>query len=149
MKTFKIIKSLLLLLFLLVIAYISCYDGKEGETRNFKAQLGTYILDIAKTALGNYSKDSDIYKNLHITFKKDSTFSMNMKVPFIYDSIGTWKPAGEGVETWNYLFYKSNKNICTQFTQPWTDDSIFYMNSTTPQKDAAFIREIYFKKIKD
>jgi len=68
-----------------------------------------------------------------------------MKVPFIYDSVGHWK-AGN-MKEWNYLYYGKNKNINTQFSRPEMPESTFLLNSTTPQKGAEFIQEIYFKKI--
>jgi hypothetical protein len=126
--------------------FTSCNNlSQEGRTKNFREQLGTYILDINKTQLGTYEKDSNIFKKLTITFKADSTFYMNLKVPFIYDSVGRWN-AGS-MKEWNYLYYKSNMNITTQFTRPEIPDSIFLLNSTTPQKGAEPIQEIYFKKI--
>ena len=145
MKTLRIRVLLSGMIFLIVGVFVSCYDGQEGRRKNFQEQLGTYVLDIHKTTLSNYSKDSDVYKNLRITFRADSTFSMNMRVPFIYDSAGRWK-AGN-MKEWNYLYYKSNMNINTQFTRPEILDSTFLLNSTTPQDGAAFIQEIYFKKI--
>ncbi len=67
--------------------FVSCYNGQDGREIDFKNILCTYVLDIHKTTLGEYSKDSDLYENLRITFNADSTFNMNMKVPFIYDSL--------------------------------------------------------------
>jgi hypothetical protein len=146
------------MLLLIIVGLPKCWYGNQNgdekaEQRHFQEQLGTYVLDINKTNLGEYRKDSDIYKKLYITFKSDSTFSMTMKVPFIYDSVGIWNAAGGGLEDWNWLWYKSwgysdyKKNKGDQFTSPWTKDSIFYLNSTTPQKGFVFIQEIYFKKI--
>lgn len=136
------------LLCVISIIEISCNSGDGiAQKRNFEKQLGTYSLDLDKTNFGNFYPDYQLYKKLQITFFRDSTFRLNMKVPFIFDSTGKWIPAGGGLEDWNWLFYKSNENISTQFTEPWTIDSIFYMNSTTPQKGEKNIKEIYFKKI--
>ena len=124
----------------------SCdWNAQNGRDQNFQEQIGIYKLDINKTRLGNYKRDSNIYKKLTIIFKIDSTFIMNMHVPFIYDSIGTWE-AGN-LKEWNYLHYKKNINIHTQFTRPEYPDSSFLLNSTTPQNNREFIQEIYFKKI--
>jgi hypothetical protein len=62
----------------------SClWNAQMGRQQSFQEQLGTYQLDLKKTNLGIYKKDSNIYKNLIIVFKADSTFVMNMKVPFM------------------------------------------------------------------
>jgi hypothetical protein len=133
-----------------------CYlfENNEGRRINFKAQLGTYILDIRQTALGSYSKDSNKYKSLTITFNADSSFRMNMKVPFFYDSAGSW--IAGNMKEWNYLRFKSfhysdlNDQSGSQFTRPYLKDSIlfFLVNGATPQDGAEFIQEIYFRKIK-
>jgi len=124
----------------------SCSSSQEAKKRNFHKQLGTYKLDIRKTNLGNYLVDSDLYAKLIITFDIDSTFEMNMQVPFIFDSIGKWE-AGYGLDEWNWIYYKSNNEIKTQFDQCCLQDSTFYLNSTTPKKGFESIKKIYFKKI--
>lgn len=157
----RILKSiggiLLLCIVIVIIGWIiwniaSWYQGKK---ENFQKQLGTYVLDTYKTELGNYSKDSNIYKNLRITFKSDNTFYMNMKVPFIYDSTGKWNAGSTGLEDWNWLWYKAwgysnyKEDNGNQFTPPWTNDSIFYINAAKSQDGAEGIQEIYFRKIKN
>ena len=139
----------LLRLPVIIFVFISCSNkNNEHKNKSFQRQLGSYILDTTKTNLANYQDNYELYKNLTITFISDSTFHLNLKVPFIYDSIGKWKPSEGGVEDWNWLSYKSNPNINTQFTEPWTTDSIFYMNSVTPQVGQIAVSKIYFKKIK-
>jgi hypothetical protein len=140
------------LVFILILSFgiESCrLDGKVGRQKNFNEQLGTYKLDIQKTDLENYRKDSKIYKNLLIVFKSDSTFEMNMKVPFMFDNTGTWE-AGD-MKGWNSLKYGSFKyplhGTGEQFTRPEYPDSTFLLNSSTPQVGAEFIEEIYFKKM--
>ena len=135
---------------IVVLAGQSCmWESQKGRQESFDEQLGTYQLDIQKTNLKRYEKDSSIYKNLQIVFNADSTFKMNMKVPFMYDSIGTWE-AGN-MKEWNYLKYKnfdySKNGTGEQFTRPEYPDSSFLLNSSTPQIGAEFIGEIYFKKV--
>ena len=133
----------------ILVAWYFWYDygNRQAAMKRFKDQVGTYFLDIRKTDLGVYSKDSALYQKLGITFKADSTFSMNMRVPFVFDSAGRWE-AGGGLEDWNWLYYKANGNIRTQFDQCCLPDSTFYLNSTTPQKGYDFIQEIFFRKIR-
>lgn len=129
-------------------------EKNKAKTVNFKKQLGVYALDIKKTELGIYSKKVDIYKNLQISFNLDGTFNMNMKVPFLFDSIGKWNAAGNGLEDWNWLYYESwdyskyKENIGNQFTSPWTVDFSFYINGATPQKGEQGIQMIYFIKVR-
>ena len=144
MRVTKMFFIFLLSLFLLD----SCYHmgNKDTSHKAFNELLGTYTMDLSH--MGFSMADRGRYKNLQITFKNDSTFHLNMNVPFIYDSTGNWLPAKGGLEDWNWLFYKKNPNISTQFTGVWTKDSIFYLNSVTPQKGEQSINVIYFKKDK-
>jgi len=145
-------KSLTLSLIFLCFILCSCSD--RGEHNTFNKQIGIYSLDLKKTILGNYSKDSDKYKHLLITFKKDSTFIMNMKVPFMRDSVGTWIAGDGSPDKSNYLYYKnfsySKDGTGEQFYPPYNEgtDSLFLINSTTPQKGFEPIDVIYFKKIR-
>lgn len=118
------------------------------KSKHFRNLLGTYILDTTKTDLSSYQDNYSAYKNLSITFRSDSTFHLNMSVPFIYDSTGKWEASAGGLEDWNWIYYKSNSNISTQFTEPWTKDFIFYLNSVTPQVGQTSVSTIYFKKVK-
>jgi hypothetical protein len=153
------IKSKAVLLHLFILPFVlylfaSCYNPQEGRVKNFQAQLGTYVLDIHKTTLGVYSKDSNSYKNLHIVFKADSSFNMNMSVPFMYDSLGKWK-AGN-MKEWNYLWYKQwgyvdfENGRGNQFTRPYIasdSNEYFLINAATPKDGFDFIQEIYFRKV--
>ena len=134
-------------LLLLSIVQTSCTNQNDVQKENFQRQLGNYILD-DKTNLGDYYFDRELYRKLTITFNNDSTWNLNMQVPFLYDSIGTWTASSGHLEEWNWLYYKNNPKISTQFTEPWTNDSIFYLNSATPKVGQPNIKEIYFKKVK-
>jgi hypothetical protein len=154
-KSVIIVRAIIISLYLISLTlFLECNsNNRKAQQLNFKKQLGTYVLDVKRTNLGSYKKDSVRYKKLQITFADDSTFVMNMKAPFLYDSIGRWIAGGGGLEDWNRLFYKSwhysdyDKNSGNQFTQPWTKDSIFYINGATPQSGEEFIQEIYFRKL--
>jgi len=139
-------------LFAISLSLIGCAD-KVKKKITFERQLGTYILDINRTNLGSYEKDSNIYKNLKITFNGDSTFIMNIRVPFFADSIGTWIAGNGSVYSYNQLFYKNvdyKEMEGNQFFPPYLkgSDSIFLMNGVSANKGAEHIHEIYFKKIK-
>ena len=124
------------------------YEDKMARKHHFKEQIGTYTLDINKTDLGVYKKDSAIYEKLTITFNKDSTFYFNMKVPFIYDSSGKWISRGNGLDDWDWLYYK-NSSIQSQFKGPLDEnDSLIYFNGTPSRQGFKGIQGIYFKKIR-
>ena len=152
LKIIGIILTIILLVFLSMYLLINKEDDKV-KMINLKKQVGVYTLDITKTELGIYTKEIDMYKNLQISFNSNGTFYMNMKVPFLFDSVGKWNAAGNGLEDWNWLYYESwgysdyKENTGNQFTSPWTADSSFYINGATPKKGKKGIQMIYFRKI--
>jgi hypothetical protein len=156
MKIKRIVHNIasLILVVSIPIFFVGC-GANAGREQTFKELLGSYVLDLNKTKLeGNYITDSATYKKLTITFFPDSTFRMNMKVPFMYDSIGRWK-AGN-VNEWCWLLFDSikyddrNENTGSQFTRPYKEksDTFFLINAATPMDDEKTIPDIYFKKIK-
>lgn len=138
----------------IVFVFIGC-GNNAGRQQTFKELIGSYVLDLDKTKLeGSYKKDSDTYKNLLITFLPDSTFKMNMKVPFMYDSIGRWKAGNVNEWCWllfdNFKYDERNENSGSQFTRPYREksDTFFLINAATPRDNEKTISDIYFKKIK-
>jgi len=129
------------------IWYLYTVMDKKDRQQRFRKQVGTYRLDINKTPLGGYAKDSLLYQKLTLTFKADSTFYMNMAVPFLYDSIGRWITGGGGMDDWNSLYYERNERIPEQFEPCCVADSTFYINSVTPREGAEPVNKIYFKRI--
>jgi hypothetical protein len=138
-------------IFLQLIILMSCSGNKEKKD-TFEAQIGSYRLDTKRTNLGKYKNDSALYAQLTISFLHDSTFFMNMYVPFFADSLGTWIAGDGSPYDYNQLFFKNvdyGTVQGTQFFPPYSDsgDIIFFMNGSLPSKNMTPIQKIYFKKI--
>lgn len=111
MKVKKLIPIILLCTPFVFVAvfFVRCNNAANaGREQTFKELLGSYTLEVNKTKWkGDYKKNANIYRNLSITFLPDSTFTMNMKVPFMYSSIGKWT-AGN-VNEWCWLLFEGFK----------------------------------------
>ena len=140
--------SILIFSFGALIAGWYIWNNTYVKNESFNEVVGNYVIDLSQTNLGYYARDSAKYKHLTLTFESNATFHFNMVVPFIYDSTGTWKVPGGTSEDWNHLYYRSNKNIYTQFSRMFTKDSSFCLNSVTPRKDSVPVYIICFKKVK-
>ena len=131
--------------------WMSCTNTvRKNEV--FTRQIGTYILDIHRTELGEYKKDSSVYKNLKIIFRENSTFLMNVNAPFFADSLGTWIASDGLAYSYNQLFFKNKEyknSEGTQFFPPYSNgsDTIFLINGASPSKNKTSIQKIYFRKI--
>lgn len=139
----------------LLIYSSSCKESANEHDRKlmFQLHLGTYVLDTTRTNLESYKGDIKSYADLQITFDKDSTFFMNMSVPFMNDSSGHWVTGDGSPYEFNKLYFNNfngSKDIHgEQFYPPYLDgnDSIFLINSCTPKIGKQAISLIYFKKI--
>ena len=139
--------------FLLIIAigyfafwYIGNWHYLKEEERSL---IGTYQLDLNRTDMGIYKDSMDCFKDLKLEFKSDGTFKMNMDVPFILASTGTWKVGG--MNRWNTIRYDTF-GLESQISHPYLDgnDTVFYINSVTPKESERYkngVYVVYFKKI--
>jgi hypothetical protein len=145
-------KSCLRTLLIIAIGYFAFwYIGnwhylKEKE----RSLIGTYQLDLNRTDMGIYKDSMDCFKDLKVEFRSDGTFKMNMEVPFILSSTGTWKVGG--MNRWNTIRYDT-AGLEDQISQPYLNenDTVFYINSVTPKKSERYrngVNVVYFKKIK-
>jgi hypothetical protein len=140
------------LLIILIILRASFYEWLSK--RNHKKEVtGTYLIDLNRTDLAEYTSNIDTYKNLSIRFNSDNTFRMNMQVPFIYDTIGRWTVSGSRLDEMNNLFFDELDYSGLTGGSPFTQvhykegDSIFYMHTPRPKEGMNYLMRVYFKKI--
>ena len=123
----------------------------------FNSFVGEYQIDLKKTKLLDYSKDSLLYQKLTLKIKRDSTFTFNMKVPFIFDSCGTWSAGagkvGSPLGVFDFVLYNERSYIrfrnCTYLTELCDYfDSAICIHSPPPQPGEGMINNwIFFKRI--
>ena len=144
-------KSCLITLLIIGVGYFAFwYIGNEHYLKEKgRSLIGTYQLDLDRTDMGIYKDSMDCYKDLSLEFKSDGTFKMNMEVPFILGSTGTWKVGG--MNRWNTIRYDT-LGLEGQISQPYLNenDTVLYFNSVTPKKSEPYlngVNVVYFKKV--
>ena len=144
-------KSCLGIFLLIVTGYFVFWHvgNRQYLKEKEKCLVGTYQLDLDRTDMGIYKDSMDCYKDLILEFKSDGTFKMNMEVPFILGSTGTWKVGG--MNRWNTIRYDT-LGLEGQISQPYLDgnDTVLYFNSVTPKKSEPYlngVNVVYFKKV--
>ena len=145
-------KSCLRTLLIIAVGYFAFWYIGNWYYLNEKERslIGAYQLDLNRTDMGIYKDSMDCFKDLKLEFKSDGTFKMNMEVPFILSSTGTWKVGG--MNRWNTIRYDT-ACLEDQISQPYLNenDTVFYINSVTPKKRERYrngVNVVYFKKIK-
>ena len=109
--------------------------------------VGIYKLDFNHTDSEIYKDSIEKYNNLRLIFNSDMTFSLSFSVPFMADTVGTWKVGG--VDEWNEIVY--HNGIIDQLGEFDDGDTIIYINSPTPQKTykkPTLIDKVFFVRIK-
>jgi hypothetical protein len=126
-----------------------------SRQQTFIDVLGDYRLDLSRTKLSDgYINDSDLFKNLILTFDSDSTFRINFEVPFFYNTSGKWKAGSVNEWCWilfdGFKYIDENNHSGSQFTRPFqlNGDTFILINAATPRTNQQTISDIYFKKIK-
>lgn len=118
---------------------------------------GVYELDTSKTNLGIFKNDISNYDQLKIYFFENGNFKMNISVPFIADTIGTWAVGSGEFESWDYIYY-DNMHKPThledgdQFCYNTDEDgkTYIYINSATPSMPflgKSNVNKVYFRKV--
>jgi len=179
----KIVGVLIWLVIFFIVILASIYEiirepswVPGARKKRFDEQVGTYIFDLRRTIsielklhqdsaykkeglfiYGPYAKDSELYKKLTITFKADSTFYLNMSVPFCLDSFGVWETSSGNpdIDGYNLLFFSPDKKWLDHESYAEGDqfgyeskDSTLGINSPTPKKGKVSLYYLFFKKIK-
>ena len=142
-------KRFVIIFISLIVGYalywcISDYDYRYNKINSI---VGIYKLDFNHTDSEIYKDSIEKYNNLRLIFNSDMTFSLSFSVPFMADTVGTWKVGG--MNEWNEIVY--HNGIIDQFGKFDDGDTIIYINSPTPQKTykkPTLIDKVFFVRIK-
>jgi hypothetical protein len=160
MKTrniYRVSGGIVLLMMIVIIGLATNYynHDNEGKRKHFKELIGEYSLDLKKSKLKTYTKDSVLYKDLEIKLRGNSTFGFNKNTPFLFDTCGKWVAVGYEIEKLNEIIFENCSDYDRKtgkygghFTQVYSTDSIFSIIYISPQPGKLPIGELYFKRIK-
>lgn len=117
-------KRLTIIFFFFIIGYalywcISDYDYRYNKINSI---VGIYKLDFNHTDSEIYKDSIEKYNNLRLIFNSDMTFSLSFSVPFMADTVGTWKVGG--MDEWNEIVY--HNGIIDQLGEFDDGDTIIY-----------------------
>lgn len=117
-------KRLTIIFFFFIIGYalywcISDYDYRYNKINSI---VGIYKLDFNHTDSEIYKDSIEKYNNLRLIFNSNMTFSLSFSVPFMADTVGTWKVGG--MDEWNEIVY--HNGIIDQLGEFDDGDTIIY-----------------------
>lgn len=122
--------TIIFFFFIIGYALYWCISDYNYRYNKINSIVGIYKLDFNHTDSEIYKDSIEKYNNLRLIFNSDMTFSLSFSVPFMADTVGTWKVGG--MNEWNEIVY--HNNIIDQFGKLDDGDTIIYINSPTPQK---------------
>ena len=137
-------------LILLFSIFLHYYNNRERNL-HFQRFTGDYKIDLNNTKLEGYNKDSLLYEKLTLKLESDSTFTFNMKVPFIFDSCGRWSAGAGSIvigivtlsDERSHLYF--NGTMYESKLEEYVDSAICI--DPMPQQNRDGIHVIYFKKV--
>ena len=142
-------KRFVIIFISLIVGYALywCISDYNYRYNKINSIVGIYKLDFNHTDSEIYKDSIEKYNNLRLIFNSDMTFSLSFSVPFMADTVGTWKVGG--VDEWNEIVY--HNGIIDQLGEFDDGDTIIYINSPTPQKTykkPTLIDKVFFVRIK-
>ena len=141
-------KRFVIIFISLIVGYALywCISDYNYRYNKINSIVGIYKLDFNHTDSEIYKDSIEKYNNLRLIFNSDMTFSLSFSVPFMADTVGTWKVGG--MDEWNEIVY--HNDIIDQFGKFDDGDTIIYINSATPQHsqiNKSDVYKIYFVKM--
>ena len=89
-------KRLTIIFFFFIIGYALYWCISDYRYNKINSIVGIYKLDFNHTDSEIYKDSIEKYNNLRLIFNSDMTFSLSFSVPFMADTVGTWKVGGNG-----------------------------------------------------
>lgn len=96
----------ILLLIVVVYSVVQFNEYKNKEAARQKS-IGSYVFAFEYSNTGRGNLDSLFLDGLELTLKEDCTFSFSKAIPFIRDSVGTWRIEGFGVHDYIMLYFNN------------------------------------------
>jgi hypothetical protein len=149
MKNFRGI-NIIVFIFFSLIAYIPLriiYFKYIQRLENRLNHTGIFIIDYEYTVWGDdYHGTNDDFKKLEINFKEDHTYSLNMSVPFLSDTVGTWVESDGGFEQFGEITY-SNISYKSQTSEGIKNNNYYVeTNDAIPHFGGVKIEYLALKK---
>ena len=143
-------KRFVIIFISLIVGYALywCISDYNYRYNKINSIVGIYKLDFNHTDSEIYKDSIEKYNNLRLIFNSDMTFSLSFSVPFMADTVGTWKVGG--MDEWNEIVY--HNGIIDQLGEFDDGDTIIYINSPTPQKTykkPTLIDKVFFVRLQD
>jgi hypothetical protein len=139
----KLSNSIVLFVFFLC----SCDSGNNSLKKGASPYIGIYKIDLRKSIVGVYEKDTLSFKNLTLTIKPDKTFSFSIDMPFIRSQRGIWELRSiDGVD-FLYLIYGKGSygNIEDEVNLTLAKD--IFIKNTRPKIDAGNIEKLFMQRV--
>lgn len=117
---------------------------KSARRKCYLNHIGTYVVD-TNTIDSSKFHDWKVCRDFRITFKTDSTFFMNKRVPFFVDTYGMWDAGTCGFESSGTIKY-FHSPVESQFG-PYNSEAAFFSMLYFSNYDRQ-LNLLQFKKIK-
>ena len=122
-------------------------DAGSSSGKTVSTYIGVYQVDLDKSIVGEYIKDSSNFENFTLTISPDESFSFSMDLPFIRKQKGNWKIRSiDGIDFLYLVYGKGPYGSIEDEVNLTIEKDIFIIN-TRPKIDTVNVQKLFFKRI--
>jgi hypothetical protein len=135
-----------------IIVFFLCFstscDTDKSSSKMASSYIGVFQIDLGKSELGVYEKDTTTFKTLNLTISSDGSFVFSIDVPFIRSQKGKWKIKSiDGIDFLYLVYGKGSYSEIEDEVNLTLEKSIFVRN-TRPKVDSQNVQKLFFNRIK-
>lgn len=124
-----------------------CEFGQNSLEKRTSPYVGIYKIDLSKSILGVYEKDTLRFKNLTLTIKPDKSFSFSKDIPFIRSQKGIWALRSiDGIEFLYFVYGNGTYGNIEDEVNLTIEKDVFIKN-TRPKIDSLNVEKLFLKRV--
>jgi len=130
----------------IVCLLYSCTSNERLDKQNLP-YFGVFRINLQKSKLGMYEKDTSIYKYLKLEINETGKYIFNKEVPFINSESGEWKT--KSIDGINYLYLVYGKGIygVIEDEVKISSNGELYIINTRPKENEKNVEKLVFTRI--
>ena len=127
--------------------FLSSCNSINSSKKIASTYIGLYQVDLNKSTISDYQKDTMSFRDLTLAINADGSFSFSIDLPFIRKSKGKWKIKSiDGID-FLYLVYGEGSYGMIEDEVNLTVDKNIFITGTRPKIDKQSVEKLFFKRI--
>ena len=127
--------------------FLSNCNSFDSPKKIVSTYIGVYQVDLNKSVISGYQKDTMNFRNLTLAINTDGSFTFSIDLPFIRNSKGRWKIKSiDGIDFLYLVYGEGSYGVIEDEVNLTVDKNIFITN-TRPKIDKQSVEKLFFNRI--